>query len=31
MNENDVDDRPDMNTGKEWSAMDLFDLATTPD
>jgi hypothetical protein len=23
------DDRPDTNTGKEWSEMDLFDLAIT--
>jgi hypothetical protein len=26
MNENDIDDRPDVNTGKVWSEMDLFDL-----
>jgi hypothetical protein len=29
MNENDIDDRPDVNTGKEWSDMDLFDLANS--
>ena len=23
----DIDDRPDLNTGKPWSEMDLFDLA----
>jgi hypothetical protein len=27
MNETDIDDRPDLNAGKEWSEMDLFDLA----
>jgi len=26
MNENDIDDRPDVNTHKVWSEMDLFDL-----
>ena len=24
-----ADDRPDLNTGKEWSEIDLFDLAIT--
>ena len=23
----DIEDRPDLNTGKPWSEMDLFDLA----
>jgi hypothetical protein len=27
MNDSDVDDRLDLNSGKEWSEMDLFDLA----
>jgi len=27
MKEPGIDDRPDVNTGKEWSEMDLFDLA----
>ena len=27
MNETDIDDRPDVNSGKEWSEMDVFDLA----
>jgi hypothetical protein len=26
MNENDIDDRPDLNRGQEWSEMDLIDL-----
>lgn len=25
--EADIEDQPDLNTGKEWSEMDLFDLA----
>ena len=29
MNETDIEDRPDLNTGKEWSEMDLFDLANS--
>jgi hypothetical protein len=29
MNESDIEDRPDLNTGKEWSEMDLFDLANS--
>jgi hypothetical protein len=29
MNETDIDDRPDRNTGKEWSEMDLFDLGNS--
>jgi hypothetical protein len=29
MNENDIGDRLDVNTGKEWSEMDLFDLANS--
>jgi hypothetical protein len=29
MNESDIEDRPDLNTGKEWSQMDLFDLANS--
>ena len=27
MTQSDSDDRPDLNTGKKWSEMDLFDLA----
>ena len=27
MNQPDIEDRPDLNTGKPWSEMDLFDLA----
>jgi hypothetical protein len=27
MSKNDIDGRLDMNAGKEWSDMDLFDLA----
>jgi len=27
MNQSDADDRPNLNTGQEWSKMDLFDLA----
>jgi hypothetical protein len=27
MDENDIDDRPDVNSGNEWSEMDLFDPA----
>jgi len=29
MNESDIEDRPDLNAGKEWSEMDLFDLANS--
>jgi len=29
MNDSDVEDRPDLNTGKEWSEIDLFDLANS--
>lgn len=29
MNESDIEDRPDLNAGKEWSEMDLFDLASS--
>jgi hypothetical protein len=29
MNDNDIDDRLDVNIGKEWSEMDLFDLANS--
>jgi hypothetical protein len=29
MSENDIDGRLDMNAGKEWSEMDLFDLANS--
>jgi hypothetical protein len=29
MNESDIDDHLDMNAGKEWSEMDLFDLANS--
>jgi hypothetical protein len=29
MNDNDIDDRLDVNAGKEWSEMDLFDLANS--
>jgi hypothetical protein len=27
MNDSDIEDRPDLNASKEWSEMDLFDLA----
>jgi len=27
MKQSDADDRPNLNTGQEWSEMDLFDLA----
>jgi hypothetical protein len=27
MSQPDIEDRPDLNTGKPWSEMDLFDLA----
>jgi hypothetical protein len=27
MNSDDIEDRPDLNSGKPWSEMDLFDLA----
>ena len=27
MSQLDIEDRPDLNTGKSWSEMDLFDLA----
>jgi hypothetical protein len=26
MNEPDIDDQPDLNAGKEWPEMDLFDV-----
>jgi len=26
---NDIEDRPDLNTGEPWSEMDLFDLANS--
>jgi hypothetical protein len=29
MNESDIEDRPNLNTGKEWSEMDLWDLANS--
>jgi hypothetical protein len=29
MNGTDIDDRPDLNASKEWSEMDLFDLANS--
>ena len=29
MNDSDIEDRPDLNAGKEWSEMDLFDLANS--
>jgi hypothetical protein len=29
MNESDIEDGPDLNSGKEWSGMDLFDLANS--
>jgi hypothetical protein len=29
MSANDIDGRLDMNAGKEWSEMDLFDLANS--
>ncbi len=29
MNHSDIDDRPDLNTGKERSEMDLFDLSNS--
>jgi hypothetical protein len=29
MNGTDIDDRPDLNACKEWSEMDLFDLANS--
>jgi hypothetical protein len=29
MDETDIEDRPDLNSGKEWSEMDLFDLANS--
>ena len=29
MNESDIEDRLDLNAGKEWSEMDLFDLANS--
>jgi hypothetical protein len=29
MNETEIDDRLDLNTGKEWSEIDLFDLANS--
>lgn len=29
MSQSDLDDRPDLNIGKEWSEMDLFDLANS--
>jgi hypothetical protein len=29
MNESDIEDRLDLNSGKEWSEMDLFDLANS--
>jgi hypothetical protein len=29
MNSDDIEDRPDLNTGKPWSEMDLFDLANS--
>jgi hypothetical protein len=28
-NESAIEDRPDLNAGKEWSEMDLFDLANS--
>ena len=28
-NETDIDDRPDLHTGKEWCEMDFFDLANS--
>ena len=29
MSQPDIEDRPDLNTGKPWSEMDLFDLANS--
>jgi hypothetical protein len=29
MNESNIEDRLDLNSGKEWSEMDLFDLANS--
>jgi len=29
MNESDIEDRQDLNSGKKWSEMDLFDLANS--
>jgi hypothetical protein len=29
MNESDIEDRLDLNAGREWSEMDLFDLASS--
>ena len=29
MSQPDIEDRPDLNTGKDWSEMDLFDLANS--
>jgi hypothetical protein len=29
MNQSDIEHRPDLNTGKTWSEMDLFDLANS--
>jgi hypothetical protein len=29
MSQPDIEDRPDLNTGKPWSDMDLFDLANS--
>jgi hypothetical protein len=29
LNESDIEDRPDLNASKEWSEMDLFDLANS--
>jgi hypothetical protein len=29
MNETGIDDRPELNTRKEWSEMDFFDLANS--
>ena len=29
MSQPDIEDRPDLNTGKRWSEVDLFDLANS--